>query len=410
MFSVDNFYSFFDSHYGWKKTKDVIWKFIPDGSKNLNDLSAFVDHDQYTQDRQTYHAANAIVMHDQEPFSPDVLNTYKDWYYDLKKHPMWQQVSAIDMFYMTVPGTTSWPIFCHSEKHSRDIAFVKEQGFVDCHYFWHGLIARDWFRHWKWHAEIHEKSQTSQRFLVYCRDQTGSRQYRTTFMQRLTPLRDHVSYDWDRRSPVVDSSYSARICTDDIGKGAIHIVLETVFDQKKIHLTEKIFKPIVMRQPFFVAAGAGSLAYLKNYGFRTFDHVWNEGYDFEHDPDRRMSMIIEEIKKICAMPSTQFETLLDRCQSVIDHNHRHFFSQQFEDILLNELHSGVKEAKGIQLDRNHARPGGSFFYFADLVNRNNIVVSEEFRCRIKSMLEHMFQRNTIQAQSVINHYPWLKDF
>jgi hypothetical protein len=410
MFSVDNFYSFFDSHYGWPKTKNVVWKFIPDGSKNFNDLAAFVDHDQYIQDRRTYHTANAIIMHDQEPFSPDTLNTYKDWYYDLKKHSMWQQVSATDMFYMTVPGATSWPIFCHSEKHSRDIEFVKDRGFVDCHYFWHGLIARDWFRHWKWHAELHEHVAADRRFLVYSRDYSGSRRYRIPFMNQLSVFRDDIAYDWDSNSPVVGSDYSARITTADVRRGSIHIVLETVFDQHKVHLTEKVFKPMVMRQPFFIAAGAGSLEYLKNYGFRTFDHVWDESYDLEHDHQRRMHMIVNEISKICAVPESKFKRMIEECQSVIDHNHQHFFSQKFEDIMLNELHSNVTDSKRIQEELNLSRPGGSFFYFADLVKRSGIEMSLDFRAKLKSSLDHISCRNAQQAHAIISHYRWIKNF
>ena len=66
-----------------------------------------------------------------------------------------------------------------------------------------------------------------------------------------------------------------------------NVVSETVFYHNKLHLTEKIFKPIVSKQPFMLLAAPGNLKYLKSYGFKTFDHLWSEDYDNEvHDEQR----------------------------------------------------------------------------------------------------------------------------
>jgi pimeloyl-ACP methyl ester carboxylesterase len=73
-------------------------------------------------------------------------------------------------------------------------------------------------------------------------------------------------------------------------------VAETVFNQK-VHLTEKIFKPIVMLQPFIVFAGPGSLKYLQSYGFQTFSAIWDESYDEEVDSSTRLEKIINGYKK-----------------------------------------------------------------------------------------------------------------
>ena len=46
--------------------------------------------------------------------------------------------------------------------------------------------------------------------------------------------------------------------------GLFHIVTETIFYDNKLHFTEKVFKPIVARRPFFLVGAPGNLAYLKS--------------------------------------------------------------------------------------------------------------------------------------------------
>jgi hypothetical protein len=75
-----------------------------------------------------------------------------------------------------------------------------------------------------------------------------------------------------------------------------NIVTETVFYDNKLHLTEKIFKPIVLKRPFVLVGAPGNLQYLKEYGFQTFDKWINEDYDNEIDPDIRIKKIVARIK------------------------------------------------------------------------------------------------------------------
>jgi len=409
MFSVDNFYSFFDSHYGWDKTRGMIWTFQTHGSKNLCDLMPYYDEKRYHENRVEYLCGDITIMHDQEPFFADALITYKNWYTGSKKHSMWDHVSPEQMLCVIAHGTT-WPIFCHSEINSTDIQLIKDQGFVDCYYFWHGLIARDWFRHWKWHADIHAPRHPERRFMLYSRDHTGTRQYRSQLVQQLFKLKEQVYYNWNRNFSDVDSTYSAKIIAQDVNLGSIQIVAETLFDCDKIHLTEKVFKPMVMRQPFFVVAGTGSLEYLKNYGFQTFSQVWNEDYDFEIDHQRRLSMIVREIEKICSLSDSEFERLIEKCQSVIDHNHRHFFSQEFEDRLLKELHSNMQAAQEIQKDKHLSMPGGNVFYLADYFHSQKIQMSDHYSGWIFKFCDYLEKTDPHRFSQIQQRYPWVRDF
>ena len=137
----------------------------------------------------------------------------------------------------------------------------------------------------------------------------------------------------------VDGNFSARFGIHEYRfwqKSFIHLVTETIFYHKKLHLTEKIFRPIVSQRPFVLAAAPGNLAYLREYGFQTFDQWIDESYDLEFDNDKRLSMIVDQVGKICALSLTELTSMLSDMRSVLDHNKRHLFNE-FRHIIVNEL-------------------------------------------------------------------------
>lgn len=69
-----------------------------------------------------------------------------------------------------------------------------------------------------------------------------------------------------------------------------YVSLETQFDVDQsggTFITEKTFKPIKHGQLFFVAAGCGSIAALRELGYDVFDDVLDHSYDTEPDHTRR---------------------------------------------------------------------------------------------------------------------------
>lgn len=406
MFSVDNFYDFVDSHYGVKNSKNVIWKFSPNGSKDFNDLKPIhIDHVAFQKQRGYYATLGSIVMHDQEPLSTASLDTYRESLRIKKKlsaelfDPT--EVLALRFF------TCSWPIWCHSEENSPDVRSMEGYGFVGCHYFWHGFIARDWFRHWRYHADINNDHPWSQRFLMYCRALDGSREYRTSVLSALRPLGDQIRSTWGEDSEI-SADYSARIVPEDACDSAIQIVLETIFDQDKIYVTEKIFKPIVMRQPFVVFAAPGTLKYLKKYGFRTFDEIWDESYDQERDHAVRQKKIIKLINDLYRMPKTKFLALLERCQAIVEHNQRHFFSQRFEDRLLKELHKNIGQSIQESQQRSLEYPGGIFFQILDDLHRRREKLPSKENQNLHQVLPILQNTYPKRYQRICQQYPWVK--
>ena len=123
----------------------------------------------------------------------------------------------------------------------------------------------------------------------------------------------------------------------------LHVVTETCYYQKFNHLTEKVFKPIVMMQPFILAGTKGSLKYLKSYGFKTFSKWIDESYDKIEDPFKRLDAITREIEKICELSKDEQRGMYNEMMPVLLHNRRHFYGK-FYNILHKEMWSNFSSA------------------------------------------------------------------
>jgi len=406
MFSVDNFYEFFKSHYGWEKAGMSPWIFHTHGSKNLSDMHTLVEKRLHTElPNMEFQINNALIFHDQEPFAAcDSLYIYRHSFLENKKDPLFQHIPDQELFLQRW-RSCSWPIFCHSEKNSSDINWLGKIGCIPCYYFWHALVARDWFRHWKHRGDMHANTAWKQRFLLYIRDCSGTRTYRSKVKNMLYDIKDQVDTDWNNVRNIT-ADYSATISVEDAQNTAVHLVAETVFYHSKIHVTEKTFKPMVMKQPFIIFAGPGTLQYLKNYGFRTFDCVWDESYDLEQDHDTRLEKIMNIIKDLSHKSDQEFGDIIDKCTEIVDHNHQHFFSDVFEKMLLDELHTNMKEAIKEQQHKTCVDPGGSFFNAYDSMLQRKISIPFDIEQNMKHIIAAMKSRYPERYQLVKQKYPW----
>lgn len=382
MFSVNNFYDIFNSHFCGAEKNNSLWLFTPHGSKDWRDI----DRHTYISSGDNY---GAIIMHDQEPFFVESLDKFKNdliakldyantWYqyrldtvnFDYAKNVRPEQLLS---YYIR---STEIPIICHSEKNSSDIQYLVDNNYIACYYWWHGMVARDWYRHWERHAqlEVYNKSDAKHRFLFYCRDTSGTRQYRTEIANEI----DSYSVLGSRNGAC--ASLSATIDVDDANNSAIHIVAETLFDVDKIYLTEKVFKPIVMSQPFIVFAAANSLQYLRDYGFKTFNTVFDESYDTIVNHSERKRLVLDLIARIQHMSLSEFNALYEQCLPIITHNRQHFYSREFQDMLWDELTDNMRVALDTQQSLRDKFPGGTdLYHYNQMIEQGIQLNSEQIR-------------------------------
>jgi hypothetical protein len=103
---------------------------------------------------------------------------------------------------------------------------------------------------------------------------------------------------------------------------AINIALEThIFEQENgVTLTEKIYKPILLKRPFIVYGMPNILSMLRKEGFRTFDGIIDESYDNIIDPDERRLSLVKEIVRLNNLNKVEFEDVLKKCASICNYN------------------------------------------------------------------------------------------
>ena len=140
------------------------------------------------------------------------------------------------------------------------------------------------------------------------------------------------------------ASASAYYNASDIVSTAISVVLETIFDDSRIHLTEKTLRPIACGHPFILAAGPGSLDYIKSYGFKTFAPWINESYDCESNSVLRMEKIISSMKELQCLPADRLQKTLNEIFKIAQFNKNWFFSKQFTNLVKNELEVNLATA------------------------------------------------------------------
>ena len=99
------------------------------------------------------------------------------------------------------------------------------------------------------------------------------------------------------------------------------ITTETLFDTHYKSMTEKISKPLINFLPFVLIGAPGLLQQLKELGFKTFHPYIDESYDLERDPNTRLTMITEEIRKLCAMTKDELHNWYWNMEDILLHNH-----------------------------------------------------------------------------------------
>tara|TARA_R100000995_G_C3480380_1_gene123508 strand:+ start:717 stop:1895 length:1179 start_codon:yes stop_codon:yes gene_type:complete len=88
--------------------------------------------------------------------------------------------------------------------------------------------------------------------------------------------------------------------------------------------SEKIMKPLISMQPFFVLAQPYTLKYLRDSGFKTFGDIIDESYDNEVDDIKRFNMVIDEITKLFTQNTLdQIHDIYYSVFDILEHNFNH---------------------------------------------------------------------------------------
>ena len=112
---------------------------------------------------------------------------------------------------------------------------------------------------------------------------------------------------------------------------AWNIVPETSADESFI--TEKLWKPIVAKQPFIVHAKADYLKTLRALGFKTYGTHIDETYDDEQDLGSRTKRIVDVCR---SLQGSNHKKMYDETREIREHNHKTFFDEAILKTHVNE--------------------------------------------------------------------------
>jgi hypothetical protein len=298
-------------------------------------------------------------------------------------------------FFDYVTQNTMGPyVLVNTERNSTERDRIcKEYGFVDINYFFHVFAAHDWYRGHEYIPNIiAPRNRTLKKtYISFNRLTSNERIYRSLFVNELYKAnildQGYVSFSKDcpdggafdtnllqgidnqKIDPALANEAIANINQlpelridfegehipnqsmllsplDKLMESFIFVVTETCYWQRKTHLTEKIFKPIVLRMPFLLLGCAHNLEYLRSHGFKTFSDFWNESYDTIEDPILRMQAVTEILRDIATMGPGQQRAMLRDMEPVLEHNYNLFNNPAFIktewDYLIKNLKSAAE--------------------------------------------------------------------
>ena len=361
----------------------TIYRFWPHGSKKLDDLLALVPILNRVKEITTPNA----IFHDQEPLNfcywtrddfaqcwqKDVVNNQLNFLY-LEAIQVNYQIS-LHLRGLVHTNLYDYVLLVHSEKNSKEVDIYFQNGFLPVYYWSHAVIAADWFRYAEHDPVLqHDASMFAQDFLIYNRAWSSTREYRLSFADRLVqagltthcrtsfaPVDSDIHYSQHKfENPDLaivrtdletvlpanthDSHASADYNNLDYTQTGMEIVLETLFDDSRLHLTEKALRPIACGKPFMLVATAGSLEYLRSYGFETFGDLIDESYDLETDPVARLAAVIQEMIRISSMSLEDKIVLWNQLHKIAERNKQRFFSVEWQASIIQEYVDNMNQA------------------------------------------------------------------
>ena len=376
----------------------IIYRFFPHGSRKLEDVQPL-----RSDNRLLILHKNYIFCHDQEPLNFDLYNEIDVNDLDAIKHELkyldehniekYKQICKQVMPKMNLKWAAGLigafevdAVLIHSEKRSPELKKYKDLEFIPVYWWSHGLIALDWFRYAEIDPALNKKN-IKQDFLIYNRAWSGTREYRIKFADLLSKHKLHQycltwfseidnnqhylnhtfvnpkfstknsNLPFEFPSSQANSNSSADYVGQDYQNTRIEVVLETLFDDSRLHLTEKILRPIACGQPFILASTHGSLEYLRSYGFETFSEFINETYDTIPDALERLEAIVAEMSRISHLPDVEKENLYQNLDKIAQRNKKLFFSMSWQQQIVDEFRTNMNHALTTIDQINHSLTG-----------------------------------------------------
>ena len=318
-----------------------------------------------------------VFMHDQEPVHLDTFES------------LFKEVKVRNEDIQTPNGRGTKSMFSGhvivSERGEHVDKLCEQYGWIPHYYFYHGWSCLDWYRGYD-RAFLIPRARDrnpTRTFMSPNRIVAGKRDHRVLFLYNVFKHgleNNHISAPRTCQYEGVDISIIAQKYNDvyqdianvfeqadlprlfagelqqemhsyqlgnwaEVQDSLVYVPTETVYFGRRTHLTEKTFKAIALEVPFVLVAPAGSLAYLREYGFKTFSGIFDESYDLETDDIKRIEKVTQLLKDLNNLSAAERQQIHRHCLPVVEHNYNHFYRGAFGDLLWTELTSMLTEFK-----------------------------------------------------------------
>jgi len=328
-----------------------------------------------------------VFMHDQEPVHLDIFEPLFDAVKVRNEDIGYRNVSdtgnnSVNWVY-DFPNPAGHIIVSERGDYLEELC--RKYGWTPHYYFYHGWACLDWFRGYDKTFLIPRACdrRPTRTFMSPNRIVAGKRDHRVLFLYNIFKHnleQNHISaprvcqYEGIDIASVAQKYVNVYQDIADVFKAAdlprlfageesqemhsyqlgnfaeaqdslVYVPTETVYFGRRTHLTEKTFKAIALEMPFVLIAPAGSLAYLREYGFKTFEGIFDESYDTETDDIRRIEKVTDLLKHLNNLSIPERQRIHQACLPIVEHNYYHFYSGGFADILWTELISMLTEFK-----------------------------------------------------------------
>ena len=111
------------------------------------------------------------------------------------------------------------------------------------------------------------------------------------------------------------------------------IVSETNDNDYEVFMTEKIWKPIMAQHVFVVYGNHLYLQKLRDMGFKTFNSYFDESYDLEQDPEKRIAMITSLCKDL---KKKKWQDIYLQTKALRQHNYNTMFNKEKLSLEINK--------------------------------------------------------------------------
>jgi hypothetical protein len=156
-----------------------------------------------------------------------------------------------------------------------------------------------------------------------------------TFTMLADPVRLEKKYElpgiepedyprWGKDQDIYELPYVDTVCS---------IVSETNDNDYEVFMTEKIWKPIMAQHVFVVHGNYLYLQQLREMGFKTFGNYFDESYDLEQDPDKR----IDKIVSLCEdLKTKKWQDIYLQTKALRQHNYDTMFNKEKLSLEINK--------------------------------------------------------------------------